>query len=485
MLLDLDGTVMFMNHTVPDLIRDEVIGTPVFSYVPPDSARAMERSFQKVVKTGKVEQYELSYQTGDGETRHLQGRVGPVKSSGRIVALAVSSRDVTEGRKAHDALQREKEFSERLINSSIDGILAFDREYRCTVWNSGMESMSGKPKDECLGRLAFEVLPFLTEIGEDENFRATLKGKTVIAEDRPYALPQAGREGFFEAHYSPLRDESGLVIGGLAIIGLVIGGLAIIRDITDRKEAEEELKRHTEHLEDLVEERSRQLRQAERMAAIGETTSMVGHDLRNPLQAIVNNVYLANMRLESAEAGAEDEVRTRLNIIREETGYMNKIVSDLQDYAGPVTPSLQRANMTELVDDVFSTLRIPDSIKLTVAADPDFPPLVVDPHMMKRVFTNLVTNALQAMPTGGDLTIGLRTEEGHALLSIGDTGVGIPEDNVELMFRPLFTTKSQGQGFGLAVCKRLVEEVHRGSITVKSKVGEGSTFTIRMPLKTA
>jgi signal transduction histidine kinase len=207
--------------------------------------------------------------------------------------------------------------------------------------------------------------------------------------------------------------------------------------------------------------------------------------LRNPLQAIVNNVYLANKRLESAEAGAEDEVRTRLNIIREETGYMNKIVSDLQDYAGPVTASLQRTNMTELVDDVFSTLRIPDSIKLTVAADPDFPPLVVDPHMMKRVFTNLVTNALQAMPTGGDLTIGLRTEEGHALLSIGDTGVGIPEDNVELMFRPLFTTKSQGQGFGLAVCKRLVEEVHRGSITVKSKVGEGSTFTIRMPLKTA
>jgi len=110
----------------------------------------------------------------------------------------------------------------------------------------------------------------------------------------------------------------------------------------------------------------------------------------------------------------------------------------------------------------------------------DFPNMMVDPALMKRVFTNLITNALQAMPDGGQVTVTASKRDEAALISVQDTGVGIPEENLPKLFHPLFTTKAKGQGFGLPVCKRLVE-VHDGTISAKSRVGKGSTFTVEIP----
>ncbi len=139
-------------------------------------------------------------------------------------------------------LLREGELCEYLIQSSVDGILAFDREFRYTVWNPAMERITGMSKTQTLGRCAFEVFPFLKEIGEDKFLRDVLEGKTVIARDRPYRVPETGREGVFEGYYSPFRNQEEIV-----------GGLAIIRDITERKGAEEALKQSEERYRDLVE----------------------------------------------------------------------------------------------------------------------------------------------------------------------------------------------------------------------------------------
>lgn len=116
-----------------------------------------------------------------------------------------------------------------LIEASLDGIVAFDRECRYVAWNRAMESISGLSRDEVLGKCAFEVFPFLKETGESEYLLAALEGRNVVAENRPYVIPESGRAGFFQGHYSPLRDER----------GEVVGGIAIIRDITERKRAEE------------------------------------------------------------------------------------------------------------------------------------------------------------------------------------------------------------------------------------------------------
>jgi PAS domain S-box-containing protein len=126
-------------------------------------------------------------------------------------------------------LQHQDFFLNSLLEASVDGILAFDREYRYTAWNRAMEAISGVRREDVLGKRAFDVFPFLKETGEFKYFLEALAGKTSIVANRPYAVPQTGRAGFFEGHYSPLRSTD----------GEVIGGVAVIRDITQRKRAEE------------------------------------------------------------------------------------------------------------------------------------------------------------------------------------------------------------------------------------------------------
>jgi PAS domain S-box-containing protein len=130
-----------------------------------------------------------------------------------------------------------KNLLEMLVNSSVDGILAFDRECRYTLWNPAMEKLSGVAAEELIGRCAFEVFPFLRETGEDRYFYEALEGKNVTATDRAFVVPHTGRQGFFEARYAPLHDEN----------GELVGGLGIIRDITERKRAEEERASLIEH----------------------------------------------------------------------------------------------------------------------------------------------------------------------------------------------------------------------------------------------
>jgi len=242
---------------------------------------------------------------------------------------------------------------------------------------------------------------------------------------------------------------------------------------------------YSDYLEELVEERTRELKEtqekllkSQRLAAIGEAAAMVGHDLRNPLQTIVNTLYLTEKKLKSSQNKGLKEM---LETVQEEVEYMNKIVSDLQDYARPLKPNLVETNIHQLIKEMLLTTTIPKDIKVSIMVEKGFPKLEVDPTFMKRVFTNLIINSVQAMPEGGRLEIRLKKTEKAAFIILRDTGIGISEENLGKIFQPLFTTKSKGIGLGLAVCKRLVESLG-GSIMVESKVGEGSTFKVIIPL---
>ena len=141
-------------------------------------------------------------------------------------------------KEAEFALNREKEFSARLIESSLDSISAFDVFFRYTLWNRAMEKFTGISRREAIGRRVFEVLPFLTEIGEMTCLQAALDGKSVSSSDRTYWIASTNRRGFFEAHYSPIRADAGSAEGN----GRVIGGLVMMRDITEQRKSEESLR---------------------------------------------------------------------------------------------------------------------------------------------------------------------------------------------------------------------------------------------------
>jgi len=284
--------------------------------------------------------------------------------------------------------------------------------------------------------------------------------------------------------------------------------IVAVRDITERVRSEEEraraeeaLKEYSERLEEMVDERTQELRDAqeqlvrrERLAVLGQLAGGVGHELRNPLGVISNAAYYLKIVLPDAD----ETTREYLGIISSEVRDAEKIVSDLLDFSRTKMPEREEIAISELVAQVLERRPAPEGVEVSTRIPPDLPPVFADSRQMGQVLLNLVANAHQAMPEGGNLTISAacRGDSGGRCrgdpgdrpqwvsVSIADTGCGIPEENMEKIFEPLFTTRAKGIGLGLAVSKNLVE-ANRGSVEVESQEGQGSTFTVILPTKDA
>ena len=247
---------------------------------------------------------------------------------------------------------------------------------------------------------------------------------------------------------------------------------------------------YLEYLEEIIESRDSELKQvqkqlleAERMAAIGETATMIGHDIRNPLQTIFNALYLAMKKIDTMPASLEEKIQLRnlLQRIHDQAEYINRMILDLQDYVRNVTVELVETDLHELISDVLASIVIPEKIDVVLDVREDLPRILIDPILMKRVLLNLLENAIEAMPEGGKLKISATIKRGNAVIKVRDTGIGIPKENIEEIFKPFFTTKPRDLGLGLAVCQKLVE-AQGGKIIVKSEVGKGTEFTVEIPI---
>ena len=254
-------------------------------------------------------------------------------------------------------------------------------------------------------------------------------------------------------------------------------------DFVERVENEQKLDEYAKNLEKVVEERTKQLKDAERLAAIGATAGMVGHDIRNPLQGITSDVYLIKTDLAlMPESEAKESMSESLEGIEDNVEYINKIVQDLQDYAKPIIPTLQETDFERLCQEVLFKNDVPANISASLRVEKQAKKLVADPELLKRILSNLVSNAVQAMPEGGKVELCAYQETGDVIITVEDTGVGIPEEIKPKLFTPLFTTKCKGQGFGLAVVKRLIEALG-GTVSFESERGKGTKFIIRLPQK--
>ena len=244
------------------------------------------------------------------------------------------------------------------------------------------------------------------------------------------------------------------------------------------------LEEYSRHLEELVEQRTGQLAEAqvqlvksERFAAIGELAGMVGHDLRNPLTGIKNAVYYLKKKQSSCTDATGKQM---LEIIDKAAEHANRIISDLLDYSREIRLELSECTPNSLLKEALSMIEIPNRIKVLNYALNE-PKIKVDMPKMERVYINLIKNAFDAMPEGGTLEIRSLQANNNVEVSFRDTGTGISEGTMAKIFTPLFTTKAQGMGFGLVICKRVVE-AHGGKISVESAVGKGTTFTVTVPV---
>jgi PAS domain S-box-containing protein len=276
--------------------------------------------------------------------------------------------------------------------------------------------------------------------------------------------------------------------------GNVIGALSSAHDITERKRAEEEIRNLNAELELHVEERTRELRQAqdkivlqEKLAVLGQLAGGLGHELRNPLGIISNAIYY----LKIIQPDADENVKQYHAMIEQEVRNSDKIITDLLDFARVESMEREPIAVHELVQRTLTRFPVPQSIKTDLRVPEDLPRVFADPRQMEQVLGNLTVNAYQAMVShrsttgevkGGTLTISARRQKGTVAIAVKDTGTGITPENMGRLFEPLFTTKSKGIGLGLAVSRKLVE-ANGGRIEVKSKPGKGSTFTLFLPVE--
>jgi signal transduction histidine kinase len=261
--------------------------------------------------------------------------------------------------------------------------------------------------------------------------------------------------------------------------------VGVAKDITEKKQNEQMIREYSDKLEKAIAARTNELQIAqesllklERLAAIGELAGMVGHDLRNPLTGIKNAAYYLEVKQGSC---LDDNSKKMLEIIDNAIAHADKIIGDLQDYSREMQLELTNCSPRSILKEASSMIRVPDRVKI-VDSTLDKPLIRADKTKMVRVFINIIKNAVDAMPEGGTLQIRSAQTDGSVEISFADTGIGIPKENLGKLFSPLVTTKAQGMGFGLAICKRILE-AHQGRITVQSVEGKGSTFTLTIPIK--
>ena len=378
--------------------------------------------------------------------------------------------NITERKKTEEALRQSEQKYHLLFTSITEGFalnkVIYDSDgkpydYLVLDINPAAEKINNMKSEDVVGKTWRELWPGAEQYWFDHFNKAVLTGEPTRIQNY-----SAIYDKWFEVYvFSPSKD-------------LVA---EIFSDVTERKKAEETIERHAKHLEQLVDEKSKQLKDSERLAAIGATAGMVGHDIRNPLQAITSDVFLLKSELVPlAQGDQKNNIKESLDGIEKNIEYINKIVADLQDFARPLKPHAEEVDLKIVLEDLLTKNVLPENVKVIVKVEPEARKVVADCAYLNRIMNNLITNAVQAMPKGGKLTIQAVRDEKDVVITVKDSGVGVPEEVKTKLFTPMFTTKSKGQGFGLPVVKRMTEALG-GTVTFESQEGKGTTFTVRLP----
>ncbi|MEK6728591.1 MAG: ATP-binding protein [Planctomycetota bacterium] len=368
---------------------------------------------------------------------------------------------IVKRKQAEDELKYQKEFSESLINSSVDGILAFDLHFCITIWNPGMERITGMSKADVVGKCAFEALPFLKEIGEDVFFFDTIAGKTVTSKDRHYSIPKAGKQGFFDGHYSPL----------LNVAGEIIGAVAIIIDTTEQKN------------------KDRLMLLKSRQAQMGEMLSMIAHQWRQPLTAVSVITGKMKNRLLLKKL-AKKELVASLEKIQNYIQFLSQTIDDFRNLFKPNKFPEPTAIESVVEKSLFIIGKQFETHTIKLECVYEYKKELKTYHNeLIQVFLNLMQNTVDAVIrrqiTHPEVRIHEYQRDDYIVVEISDNAGGLPDTIIENVFLPYYSTNDArfGTGLGLYICRQIIENLCKGEIAVEN-VENGAKFTIKLPLTT-
>ena len=452
---DIEGKITLFNKAAEKLTgwtQEEAFGKPLADIFHIINQKTRERCInpvEKVLETGEI--VGLANDTilvaRDGTERIIADSGAPIHDKdGKVIGVVLVFSDITERKQAEEALRLQSE----IVSNMAEGVVLTQASNGEIIYtNSRFDEMFGYNEGELIG-MHVTVLNAPGDKSPEETAEEIIKS--------------LNEKGMCLGDVNNIKKDGTLFWCRASVTTLEHSQygevwVSVLADITELRRLEEELMLK------------------EKLAVLGQLAGGVGHELRNPLGAIKNAAYFLNMALEQSEP----EVMETLEILEKEVETSERIISSLLDFARPKPPALVKVDVNEVVQEALSGIKVPENVEVVTQFESS-PIVLADPHQLERVFGNIILNGIQAMSEGGRLVIKSEVPDTEWVsVSIADTGAGIPKENLEKLFEPLYTTKAKGIGLGLALTKTLVE-VNGGTIEVESELGKGSAFTVRLPI---
>lgn len=395
----------------------------------------------------------------------------------RLEALFTVGAEISSTLELDDVLQRIVAHARRLMDARVSSILLLDPDDASLLRPAATEGAS----EAYLAQPAREVATSLT--GEVVKTGRPLYAPDVRKETRSRVADLARREGLCSLLSVPLRTKADV----LGVLNVYTGAPRRFAEDDVRlltllaSQSAIAIENATLHRDEM--QAREQLRQSEKLAALGKLSAGLAHELRDPLDT-VGSVISAMTRDRAEEPGTKNGVADDLKVVQDEVQRLRLLLDQFLDFAHPRPPHFQRERMDEIVEETLLLIG-PEARVRKVVVHKDWaanlPRVWVDGAQMKQVLLNLMLNAVQAMPEGGSLIVHVGVSGGSLLVSIADEGEGIPPRVRPQLFDPFFTTREGGTGLGLSIAQRIIEG-HSGRLRLFSHPGRGTTVCVRLPL---
>jgi PAS domain S-box-containing protein len=431
-------------------------------YVHPEDRLRFQETMER---DGFVKDYEVEFRKKNGEKITVLLTSYPLANEkGEIAGYEGINLDISERKRIEEERREANEFFRNLIESSVDGIIATDMKGGVFIFNKGAEGITGYTAEEVVGKIPIEE--FYPE-GMAKEVMKKLRGPEHggVGKLTPIQLTVLNKA----KEAIPIQLSAALVYDRNGREGASVG---IFTDLRPRLNMERKLQET--HL---------QLVSSEKMASLGKLAAGIAHEINNPLGGIL--IYSSLLMEDLPEA---DPRRQDLARIVQETGRCKEIVKSLLEFARQSEPRMEPVDVNRAITDGLFFLENQAlflNIRISKRLDPSLPKAFGNAGQLKQVFMNIIINAAEAMHGNGELTIhtSASPDRKTVFMEFSDTGEGIPEENLSRIFEPFFTTKDIGKGTGLGLATSYgIIESHGGRIGVKSRVGEGATFTIELPV---
>ena len=446
---DLNGIITSWNEAAARVFGyspEEIVGRSILCLIPPDLRHEEEGILRKLRAGERIDHFETTRVRKDGERFPVSVTISPVKdATGRVIGASKILRDISDRKRQDETRYR----LAAIVDSADDAIFSKDLNGIVRTWNEGARRMFGYRSDEMIGQSILQLIPEHLR-GEEAEILRKLRAGERIDHYETIRMKKSGELFEVSVTISPIKDEK----------GNVIGASKIARDISDRKRIE------------------RLIVESEKLAATGRMAAAIAHEINNPLESLMNLIYLARRSTPATEPAAEylltaeQELDRVSQIARQTLGYY-------RDSGQPV--ELHLHSLIENVLTVYNAKLTAAGITVERQFD-DLQKILVSKGEMLQVFSNVIANAIDSMERGGVLRLSIgklagSTGEGIQVL-VADTGVGINPEHLPKIFDPFFTTKGAlGTGIGLWVARQLIQN-RGGQITVASSTESGNSGTI-------